>query len=404
MRLPRPDLRQRRWQVLGAVAALAASAALARALLGPRVPVVVASRRELVQRVVASGRVLAPARVQVGSVVLGRVAEVRVDKGDLVKPGQLLVQLDDAEARAALAQARAAVGQAAARLEQVEVVSARTTAEALRQAELRLDQADVKLKRARVLAEGGSISQSDLDDASKAYDLARSQMESARVQARAAASGADQRAAAAALEQARAAERAAATRLEQLQIRAPAAGVVVERDAEPGDVVQAGKALLVVAREGPTRLSVQPDEKNLAFLELGQRAVASADAFPDRAFPATVAYIAPSVDPARGTVEVKLAVPDPPAFLRPDMTVSVNVEVARDRAAVVLPAEAVRDGAREPWVLVVRGGRTERQVVKLGIRGEGRAQILSGVSEGEPVAVPAALVGPGVRVRTRPLE
>ncbi len=111
-------------------------------------------------------------------------------------------------------------------------------------------------------------------------------------------------------------------------------------------MVQPGRTLLVVARDGPTQLSVLPDEKNLAFLRLGQPATASVDAFPDRVFPARVAYIAPAVDLSRGTVEVKLDVPDPPPFLRPDMTVSVNVEVGRDRApSCCRPAPC---GTREP--------------------------------------------------------
>ena len=393
----------RRWRwVLGIGAAALALLLGGRALLGPKVPVWVAERRELVQRVVASGRVLAPARIQIGSVVVGRVTRVAVEKGDRVKAGQVLVRLDDAESRAALAQARSAVAQAAARLEQVEVVSAQVTTQAVRQAELRLEQAEVRLARNRTLAEAGSVSRSDLDDAIQARDLAASQLATARIQASAAAGGADRRAVLAALEQARGAEQAALARLDQLQIRSPAEGVVTERDVEPGDVVQPGRTLLVVARDGPTQLSVLPDGKNLAFLRIGQPATASVDAFPDRIFPARVAYIAPSVDLSRGTVEVKLDVPDPPPFLRPDMTVSVNVEVGRDPAALVLPAGAVRDVGTDPWALVVREGRTVRQTVKVGMRGEGAIQVLSGLVAGEAVVAPASSVGPGARVRTEP--
>jgi HlyD family secretion protein len=393
----------RRWRwVLGIGAAALALLLGGRAVLGPRVPVWVVERRELVQRVVASGRVLAPARIQIGSVVVGRVTRVAVEKGDRVKAGQVLVQLDDAESRASLAQARSAVAQAAARLEQVEVVSAQVTTQAVRQAELRLEQAEVKLARNRTLAEAGSVSRSDLDDAIQARDLAASQLATARIQASAAATGSDRHVVQAALEQARGAEQAAAARLDQLQIRSPAEGVVTERDVEPGDVVQPGRPLLVVARDGPTQLSVLPDEKNLAFLGMGQPASASVDAFPDRIFPARVAYIAPAVDLSRGTVEVKLDVPDPPAFLRPDMTVSVNVEVGRDAAALVLPAGAVRDAGTDPWTLVVRGGRASRQPVSLGMRGEGTIQVLSGLAPGEAVVAPASTVGPGARVRTEP--
>ena len=390
-----PAVRRWRWRILGGGAVLLLAAAGLRAFLGPKVPAWQVERSELVQRVVASGRVLAPARIQVGSVVVGRVTRVPVDKGDRVKPGDLLLQLDDAEARAALAQA-------AARLEQVEVVSVRVTAEALRQAELRLSQAEVKLTRQRTLAEAGSVSRSDLDDAIQARDLAASQVESTRIQASAAASGADRRSVLAALEQARGAEQASAARLDNLSIRSPAAGVVTERDVEPGDVVQPGRSLLVVARDGPTQLSVLPDEKNLALLRLGQPATASADAFPDRTFPARVAYIAPAVDLSRGTVEVKLDVENPPDFLRPDLTVSVNVETGRDPQALVLAAGAIRDPGASPWALVVRDGKASRQPVTLGIRGDGRVQVLTGLAPGEWVISPAAEVGPGRRVRTEP--
>ena len=395
-------VRRWRWRILGGAAAILLAALALRAFLGPVAPAWTVERQELVQRVVASGRVLAPARIQVGSVVVGRVFRVPVDKGDRVRPGDLLVQLEDREALAAHSQARAQAAQAAARLEQVEVVSVRVTSEALRQAELRLAQAEVKLARQRTLSGAGSVSQSDLDDAIQSRDLAASQVESARIQASAAASGADRRAALAALDQARGAEQAAAARLDQLSIRSPAAGVVTERDVEPGDVVQPGRALLVVARDGPTQLSVLPDEKNLALLRLGQAATASADAFPDRTFPARVAYIAPSVDLARGTVEVKLDVDSPPAFLRPDMTVSVNVETGRDPQAMVLPAGAIRDPGPAPWVLVVRDGKAVRQPVTLGMRGDGTVQVLSGLAPGEAVVTPASPVGPGHRVRTEP--
>jgi HlyD family secretion protein len=395
-------VRRWRWRILGAAAVLLLAALALRAFVGPKVPAWTVERRELVQRVVASGRVLAPARIQVGSVVVGRVTRVPVDKGDRVKPGDLLVQLDDVEARAALAQARAAVAQSVARLEQVDVVSVRVTSEAVRQAELRLEQAEVKLARNRTLAEAGSVSRSDLDDALQIRDLAASQLASARIQAGAAATGADRHLAQAALDQARGAEQAAAARLANLAIRSPDAGVVTERDVEPGDVVQPGRTLLVVARDGATQLSVQPDEKNLALLRLGQAATASADAFPDRIFPARVAYIAPAVDLARGTVEVKLDVESPPPFLRPDMTVSVNVETGRDPQAMVLPAGAIRDPATGPWALVVRGGKTVRQPVTLGLRGDGTVQVISGLEPGEAVVAPAAAVGPGHRVRTEP--
>ncbi|RTL37390.1 MAG: efflux RND transporter periplasmic adaptor subunit, partial [Rhodocyclaceae bacterium] len=82
-----------------------------------------------------------------------------------------------------------------------------------------------------------------------------------------------------------------------------------------------------------------------------------ADAYPARPFDATLYYLAPAVDPQRGTVEIRFRVPAPPDFLRPDMTVSVETITGRRDATLVLPSEAVRDlDGGKPWVLIARDG------------------------------------------------
>ena len=111
------------------------------------------------------------------------------------------------------------------------------------------------------------------------------------------------------LQQARGAEEAAAARLDNLSIRSPADGVILTATSSRATSCSPGAVLLVMARDGDPALG-RPDEKNLALLRLGQPAIASADAFPASVFPARVAFIAPSVDPHRGTVEVKLDVED----------------------------------------------------------------------------------------------
>jgi HlyD family secretion protein len=395
-----PLLRGRRTRWALALAAILAAALAVRAWRGPAVPAYATARGTLVERVVASGQVMPPARVSLAALQLAPVAEVRVREGDRVARGDLLVRLDDAEARAQVAQARAQLVQAQARLEQVRGTGARVAGEGLRQAEVRVGQAEARLRRVEAQAAGGAATEQDLDDARRALELARSQAESAAAQAIATSqAGADFRVAAAVLAQARAQLALAEARLGQTRLVAPAAGLVLVRGCEPGDVVAAGKPLVVLSADGETRLSVQPDEKNLALLRVGQRASAVADAFPGEPFDAEVSYIAPSVDPARGTVEVRLRVPRPPAILRADMTVSVNVEVSRREGAVWIPADAVRGDGGEAWVLVVGGGRAERRPVRTGLRGQGVVEVRSGLAEGEAVAPVTAPVRPGDRAR-----
>jgi HlyD family secretion protein len=215
-------------------------------------------------------------------------------------------------------------------------------------------------------------------------------------------SGSDFALAQTALEQARANAEAARARLAYATVRAPSAGVLINRDVEPGDVVQPGKALMVLSPSGDTELVVQIDERNLGLLALGQHALASADAFADQRFAAELVYINPGVDAQRGSVEVKLRVASPPPYLRQDMTVSVDIEVARRAQALLVPSDAVRDAdSGSPWVLVVEDGRARRRPVVLGLRGNGVAEALQGLRpDDEVVPVTAAAVGDGTRVRT----
>ena len=380
--------RRARNGIIVVVILLAMAAFGARALIGPTVAVARVERRPLVQKIVANGRVDVPVRVQLGSQTGGVVSRLLVDQGDQVAAGDLLLELVNDEAVAVVAQA-------AARLQQVRDLDLHSAQEDLRQAELSLRQAERQLERMRALAADEGVSEQDLEEAQDTRDLAQSRRENADAQVRSnAAGGSRERLAAAELA-------AAQARLEQTRVVAPAAGLILRRLAQPGDIVAAGTALLDLAPAGPTWLSVQPEEKNLAFLRVGQVAQASADAYPDSVFSARLSRLAPAVDPARGTIEVELVVDHPPTFLRPDMTVTIDVEVARRESALVLPREMVRDAEGAPWVLVVRGGRAVRQAVALGLRGEGMVEIVNGLSEGDAVVPPETTrIRAGARLRT----
>ncbi|MBC7453305.1 MAG: biotin/lipoyl-binding protein, partial [Massilia sp.] len=114
---------------------------------GPVVPVVAVERSDVVQTVVASGRVETPLRVDIGSQVTGTVARIPVAEGQSVKAGQLLVALEDSEARAAVEQAVAAVAQAQAKLNQIRAVALPVAQQAQQQAEATL--ANVRRQHAR---------------------------------------------------------------------------------------------------------------------------------------------------------------------------------------------------------------------------------------------------------------
>lgn len=405
MASPLSPLLHHRWFRRGlAIAGVLALAIflLRNVLFGPVVDVHEVRRGDLAQTVVATGRVATPQRVAIGSVMTERVARIPVAEGQTVRRGDILLVLDDKDEQAALAQAEAAVTQAQAKLAQMRDVALPAALQALAQAEANRVLAQAQFQRNTDLAAKGFIAKSALDDTKRNVDVAESQLKAAQLQVESnRPTGGDYRMAETALAQAQAALAAATAKLADTVVRAPADGVLIARSVEPGDVVQPGRELMALAPAGETQVVVQIDERNLSRLAPGQQALVSADAYPGERFPAELFYINPGIDALRGAVEVKLRVGKPPAYLRQDMTVSVDIDVGRRTATLIAPAAAIFDMAGEhPWVLAVEGGRAVKKPVTLGLRGNGSVEIAGELTPGTLLVDTAAGVAAGDRVRT----
>ena len=376
----------------------------AATLRGPQVDALVVQSAPLVRTLQFSARVATLSRVDVGSTVTGRVAQVRVMEGTQVRQGDVLVQLESDELRAALAQAVAAERQAKARLEGLRSTG-RTAAQAARaQADASLQAASASLARVQQLVAEGFYSPAQLDEARRAVDVARAQQLGAQAQLQATAdAGTEVAQAQAQLALAQAATVAAQARLAQATLVAPADARVLVREVEPGQIVQPGKALLSLALAGPTQLVAQVDERFLEQLQLGQPAWVVADAFAAQRFAARVLSIAPAVDAQRGAIEVKFSIEQAPAFLREDMTLSVEVETARRERTLVLPQAALRGpaGGDQASVLVLQDGRAQVRNVRLGLRTLDAVEVLGGLKEGDTVLRGHASLQDGQRVRAR---
>lgn len=332
--------RHRWWWLAGLVATVLVVTLAVRWWRGPLVATDTVVRRDFVQTVVASGRVETPHRVDLGVQLTGTVTRVAVAPGSLVQAGDALVELRAVELQATETQAAAAGAQ-------------------VRTAQLQRDTTRP--------------------------------------------AGSDHALATAGVASAQAGLHAARARTAYSVLRAPVAGTLIGRDVAVGDVVQPGKVLLTLSPAGTTQLVVAIDERNLGLLALHQPAVASADAYAQERFAAVLASIYPSVNAQTGAVEVRLDVPAPPATLRQDMTVSVDIEVARRPKALLVPTGAVHDaGTATPWVLRVEAGHAVRRAVRLGLHGGAVTEVLDGLQEGDAVLPVSAATTAGARVRFQP--
>ena len=397
--------RRRRWPWLVAAIAIAAGALFAwQALRGPRIDALPLSYAPLVRTLQFSARVATLSRVDVGSTVTGRVAQVLVTEGAQVRKDEVLVQLESDELRAALTQALASERQAQARLSGLRSTGRSGARAALAQSDATLLAATAELARVKQLVAQGFFSVSRLDEAQRAADVAQAQQSGGAAQTQAVGdAGTEVMQAQAQIAASHAATAAARARLKQAAVLAPADARVLTRQVEPGQIVQPGKALMALALAGPTQLVAQVDERFLDQLQTGQNAMVVADAFAGQRFAARVLSIAPSVDAQRGAIEVKFALEQQaPAFLREDMTVSVEVETGRRARALVLPLRALRTQASvEPaTVLVVDAGRAQQRKLQLGLRTLSAVEVLEGLAEGDQVLLGGTLKT-GDRVRAR---
>jgi HlyD family secretion protein len=277
-------------------------------------------QREVVEVVVASGRLRAVRQSQVGAEAAGVVEQLEVREGDRVERGQRLGALRLGEVPARLAQS---------------VASQEAASRTLESEEAALRRAEQELARSRELAARKLVAAVDLERAETDLEVQRGRTQASRARLREAA---------AEIERVR-------PEFGRREVRAPFDGVIVQRLVEPGTSVSSSTAWFVLAEMDAVELYVETDENNLGKLAVGQSAIAIAPAYPDKPFDARLIQIGPNVDTERGVVGLRLAAESVPAFTLPNMTVDVNVEVRRTPSSSALPASSVGAGA-PPFVLL----------------------------------------------------
>jgi RND family efflux transporter MFP subunit len=302
----------------------------------------------------AVGSVRAAESASVAAQTSGRVLEVMVHAGDVVRAGQPLVRIDNTLAASEVARAKAAVASAS---------------DAVAAARAQASLAASTLQRYELLRTRKSVSPQEYDEVSRRAEAAEAQLRAAKSQQAAAEAGAA----------------SASTMAGYGVVRAPFAGLVTARMADPGTLAAPGVPLVVVDRQGPLQLQVSVDESQIAAVHRGQTMMAKLDGLP-QAVSARVEEIVPAADPASHSFLVKLTLPTEPA-LRAGIYGSIAIPVGQ-RMATLIPAAAVvhRGSLATVWVVDAEGIATLRTVT-LGAGMGNQVEALSGVSAGETLVL-----------------
>jgi membrane fusion protein (multidrug efflux system) len=335
---------------LGAAGCHAQASSPAAAAAGDPAPLAVktttAEAQPWPRTLALTGTLAANRDSDVAADALGKVIATFVERGTFVKKGAPLVMLDRRGAALGQEQARA---QAAL-------------------AERQLAQADSECARADRLFAGGAIHQAE-------HDRARTACEAARLQAAAAGAGA----------------RLAQKTLGDAVVRAPFAGLVVERHVTEGEFVRPDMRVVTLVEVEPLRLELAVPEAAFAQIADAQEVAFRVAAFPEETFRGRVRHVGGALRRSSRDLVVEAVVANADRRLRPGMFATADLVVG-EAARVVVPAEALRPGSEttSDRVFVVKDGRVEERLVVVEARAGDRVALRGGLSPGERVVTPVS--------------
>lgn len=395
------------WSAVVVIVIAAAAGGYAAFFSGTSVETIRVQERNVVEFVVASGRLRTETSSDLGTDVSGVVDKVSVRSGERVDAGDVLVTLRPADAQSRIDSERAALQTQREELDrlragpaQAELSSARATAS---RAKASLAQAKSDFERAKALLNSGVETPANVDAARTRYEQAKADLDRAESQVELLEQGATReelRVARARVRQAEVALEGTESDLEKYTIIAPFAGLVTAVNANPGESSSPGERLVSVAKMSEAEIYVEVDEDYLNRLRPGQPARVFFRSHPGQEYGAKLRQVGPEVDTERGIVGLHLRPGDLPPDAFPGLTADVNIETAKHPNATAVPVTAIvqQPGAR-PYVLIVRDSTARRQAVE--IVGEGEAwTAVEGISADTLVVLEAAKVDPGTHVES----
>ena len=337
----------------------------------------------------ASGYVVPQRRAAVASKATGRLVELKVKEGDIVRKGEVIARLESADVTATLNRLQAGLNVAQF---------------ALAQAEAELGEATLVFKRRKALLDEELIPKAEFDAAEARYRRARANVSSAEAGVRAA----------------EAAIRGAQVDVDSTNIRAPFDGTVLTRNAEVGEVVapfgssvSAKAAVVTIADMGSLQVEVDVSESNIEKIRIGQPAEITLDAFPETRYEGVVDTIVPTADRAKATILTKVKFKNRDDRVLPEMSAKVGFlsehpspasQAEKKQALAVEPGAIIRKGEKKV-AFRIRGNQVDEVPVQTGDPIGSRVEIKAGLRQGDRVVMkPSEKLSNGTKIQIKPKD
>ncbi|HEU5136361.1 MAG TPA: efflux RND transporter periplasmic adaptor subunit [Steroidobacteraceae bacterium] len=318
----------------------------------------------------ASGYVVARRISTVSSKVTGKIAEIFIEEGMVVKEGQVLARLEPANSRTMLTMARRELEASKRNLAEIEV---------------RLAEAERNLKRNEALVQQQLISQTALDASRAEVSALAARLAASQAQVKVAESGLEMR----------------QIDFDDIEVRAPFAGVVISKNAQPGEMISPMSSggftrtgIATIVDMDSREIEVDVNEAYINRVKANQRVEATLDAYPDLPLAARVINIVPTADRTKATVRVRIGFDSLESRILPDMGIKVRflddtpASAAGAGPRIRVPAVAVQREGDNAYVWVVSNERVERRAVTVGAENDGKIEVRAGVASGDELVSP----------------
>jgi macrolide-specific efflux system membrane fusion protein len=329
----------------------------------PQYQTLIVRKGELSQSVLATGKLDALSKVDVGAQVSGQLKTLSVEIGDRVKKGQLLGVIDPEQAQNQIREVEATLMELNAQRQQA-------------QAEMRL--AKVTLGRQQALAKKMAVSRQELDSAATELAVKSAQLGTIDAQ----------------IKRNQASLDTAKTNLEYTRIVAPMAGEVTEITTRQGQTVIAAQQapnILTLADMSTMLVKAQVSEADVIHLHPGLRAWFTVLGDPSTRYEGTLKDILPTPEKVNDAIfyNARFEVPNPKGILRLDMTAQVNIQLGGKQDILTIPLSALGDatGDRRYKVTVLRNGETHEREVVIGMRNDTQVEVVKGLAQGDEVVI-----------------
>ena len=343
-------------------------------------------------KILTTGTVLLEGLTEIKNEVSGKIVELQAVEGDEVNQGQILLKFETIDVYLDLKQAEASYSLAKSRYDEIVNTTCPTSQEQYRQAQLATKELQEKVIRYERLYSQQAIAQDRLEEARHQLELQQSTTEiQKKFMESCAEGGAKRETALAEMESAQTRIDLLKNRLDKHTILSPINGIIIEHYKSLGEYAMIGENLFAIAEKNSKYVEIELDERNLPRISLNQTVFVSTEFSPENKIEGMIYYIAPSVNPDKGTVQIKVKLIEDNDYLIKNLTVRCEIIYAEYPNALVIPQEYIVRDEEDYFVFSIRDGRAEKKKLLIANPNAQEIRIIEGVQLNEIIVNPTGL-------------